>query len=128
MARPEQEHWLVRPTTIRLLWATSIAILAALVALDLVVTHHPHFSLESTFGFGAWFGGKKSGLDSQLLRLQLISKTSGKGESTVRKNGDTLNSAIRTCLGNLKRYGNRHGLRIKGIIVAESRWFLSDPA
>ena len=28
----------------------------ALVALDLVVTHHPNFDLDSRFGFGAWFG------------------------------------------------------------------------
>ena len=27
-----------------------------LVALDLVVAHHPHFGLDGTFGFGAWFG------------------------------------------------------------------------
>lgn len=56
MTGPEQDHWLVRPATIRLLWIVFIAILAALVALDLVVTHHPHFKLESTLGFGAWFG------------------------------------------------------------------------
>ena len=43
MAGPEQDHWLVRPATIRLLWVVFIAILAGLVALDLVVTHHPHF-------------------------------------------------------------------------------------
>jgi hypothetical protein len=56
MAGPEQDHWLVRPATIRLLWIVFIAILSGLVALDLVVAHHPHFTLESTFGFGAWFG------------------------------------------------------------------------
>jgi hypothetical protein len=33
-----------------------IAVLALLVALDLVVEHHPHFTLERTFAFGAWFG------------------------------------------------------------------------
>jgi hypothetical protein len=31
-------------------------VLIALVALDLAVQHHPHFALEGTFGFGAWFG------------------------------------------------------------------------
>ena len=56
MTGPEQDHWLVRPATIRLLWIVFIAILAGLVALDLVVAHHPHFALESMFGFGAWFG------------------------------------------------------------------------
>jgi UPF0716 family protein affecting phage T7 exclusion len=56
MNEPGQDHWLVRPATIRRLWAIFIGVLAVLVALDLVVTHHPHFSLERTFAFGAWFG------------------------------------------------------------------------
>jgi UPF0716 family protein affecting phage T7 exclusion len=56
MAGPEQDHWLARPGTIRLLWAIFIAVLVALVALDLIITHHPHFNLEGTFAFGAWFG------------------------------------------------------------------------
>jgi hypothetical protein len=56
MAGPEQVHWLARPGTIRLLWAIFIVVLAGLVALDLLVTHHPNFSLDSSFGFGAWFG------------------------------------------------------------------------
>ena len=56
MAGSESEHWLVRPPTIRRLWIVFGTILAVLVALDLVVTHHPHFGLESSFGFGAWFG------------------------------------------------------------------------
>jgi uncharacterized membrane protein YhdT len=33
-----------------------ILVLIMLVALDLVVAHHPHFGLDGTFGFGAWFG------------------------------------------------------------------------
>jgi UPF0716 family protein affecting phage T7 exclusion len=56
MAGPEQDHWLARPATIRLLWAIFISVLVALVALDLIITHHPHFNLEGTFAFGAWFG------------------------------------------------------------------------
>jgi hypothetical protein len=50
------DHWLARPQTIRLLWIVFAAVLAALVLLDLVVAHHPHFELEAIFGFGAWFG------------------------------------------------------------------------
>jgi hypothetical protein len=50
------DHWLVRASTIRLLWMVFIAILAVTVLLDLVVEHHPHFWPEGTFGFGAWFG------------------------------------------------------------------------
>lgn len=50
------DHWLVRPSTIRGLWAGASVVLAALVALDLVVEHDPHFGLDGTFGFGAWYG------------------------------------------------------------------------
>jgi hypothetical protein len=56
MAPPEDDHWLVRPATIRRLWALFIAVLAALVAADLVVPHHPHFGIDAMFGFAAWFG------------------------------------------------------------------------
>ena len=38
------------------LWVVFILVLAGLVALDLVVAHHPHFGIDGTFGFGAWFG------------------------------------------------------------------------
>lgn len=50
------DHWLVREGTIRLLWRGGILFLALLVALDLVVVHHPHFGIDGTFGFGAWYG------------------------------------------------------------------------
>ena len=56
MPGPQADHWLTRPATIRWLWAILVALLAALVAADLVVEHHPHFNLESSFAFGAWFG------------------------------------------------------------------------
>lgn len=56
MTGPGHDHWLVRPATIRRLWVAFIVSLAALVALDLVVRHHPHFGIDGTFGFGAWFG------------------------------------------------------------------------
>ena len=50
------DHWLVRASTIRLLWAAFIAVLAVLIVLDVVVDHHAQFTLERMFGFGAWFG------------------------------------------------------------------------
>ncbi len=50
------DHWLTRPATIRRLWIVFIAVLAVTVLLDLVIEHHPMFSLDGTFGFGAWFG------------------------------------------------------------------------
>ncbi len=50
------DHWLVRPGTIRLLWGIFAVILAATVMADLFIEHHPFFGLDGTFGFGAWFG------------------------------------------------------------------------
>ena len=56
MAAPDQDHWLVRPGTIRLVWIGFGVIRGALVLADLVVHHHPLFGLDATFGFGAWYG------------------------------------------------------------------------
>ena len=56
MTDPNNDHWLTRPATIRLLWVVFILVLIVLVALDLVVARHPHFGIDGTFGFGAWFG------------------------------------------------------------------------
>jgi hypothetical protein len=50
------DHWLVRQSTIRLLWIIFAVVLAATVLIDLVIEHHPYFGLDGTFGFGAWFG------------------------------------------------------------------------
>lgn len=52
----DKDHWLARPSTIRLLWRVSIAVLALLVAADFFVPHHPHFGIDGTPGFYAWFG------------------------------------------------------------------------
>jgi hypothetical protein len=55
---PEQDDtpWLVRPRTIRRLWAAFIAVLAATVLAGAVVHGHATFGIEGTFGFFAWFG------------------------------------------------------------------------
>jgi len=55
-AETSSDHWLVRPESIRKLWIAFIAILTLTVLADLIVTHHPHFGMDGTFGFGAWFG------------------------------------------------------------------------
>lgn len=59
MAKPEKtknDHWLVRPETIKLLWIGGIAVLVLTVLCDFFVEHHPHFGIDGTFGFAAWFG------------------------------------------------------------------------
>ncbi len=50
------DHWLVRPDTIRMIWISSIIVLGFTVLADFVVEHHPVFGIDGTFGFGAWFG------------------------------------------------------------------------
>jgi hypothetical protein len=52
----KKDHWLARAGTIRRLWIVFFAILAATVAADFFVEHQPHFWVDGTFGFGAWFG------------------------------------------------------------------------
>jgi len=52
----KQDHWLVRPESIRLMWWIFVAILAVTVLADFFVHHHGHFGIEDTFGFGAWYG------------------------------------------------------------------------
>lgn len=54
--RPEDDHWLARPATIRKLWIALIAFLALLLAAGLVFPSHAYFGLDGVFGFGAWFG------------------------------------------------------------------------
>ncbi len=54
--RGTDDHWIVRPTTIRWLWIAFIAILAATVLADLLIDHHGKFSIDGSFGFSAWYG------------------------------------------------------------------------
>jgi len=49
-------HWLDEPRNQRLLWRGFLAVLAATVLVELAVTLHPHFSVESLFGFHALYG------------------------------------------------------------------------
>lgn len=56
MTAPNQDHWLARPGTVRVLWVAFGVILTAIVLADLVVQHHPLFGLDGTFAFAAWFG------------------------------------------------------------------------
>ena len=52
----KDDHWLVRPGTIRRLWQILIAVLAATVLAQLAVEAHPPFAVEAWFGFNALYG------------------------------------------------------------------------
>ena len=52
----ESDHWLARPSTIRLLWRVFAVVLIALVALQVVIKIKGYFGVDDWIGFGAAFG------------------------------------------------------------------------
>jgi Na+/melibiose symporter-like transporter len=50
------DHWLARPSTIRLLWRVFAAVLAVTVLLQFVVSVKGYFGVDGWFGFGAVYG------------------------------------------------------------------------
>ncbi len=52
----DEQNWLVRPSTIRLLWRILWIVLALTVAADFFVKPKPYFSIEGWYGFAAAFG------------------------------------------------------------------------
>ncbi len=53
---PKNDHWLVRPATIRLLWRGGITVLVLTVLGDLLLVPHPYFGIDGSFAFYAWYG------------------------------------------------------------------------
>ena len=57
MNEPQQDdHWLARPATIKLLWRVFIVVLVALVLVQAFVYVKGYFGIDGWFGFGAAFG------------------------------------------------------------------------
>lgn len=52
----EKTHWLDQPRHIRLLWRGFLLVLVLMVLAEFLVPMHPHFAIESVFGFNAWYG------------------------------------------------------------------------
>lgn len=54
--QPSDDHWLARPSTIRLLWRVFIAILLLSIAIQFLSGSDGHFGIDGWFGFGAVYG------------------------------------------------------------------------
>lgn len=53
---PHTQHWLTRPSTIRLLWWLGGAVLATVTLAGISGVIHSHFGIDGTFGFYSWYG------------------------------------------------------------------------
>ncbi len=51
-----QKHWLVRASTIRLMWIIGLIVLALLIAGDFFVHGHAAFGIDGSFGFYGLYG------------------------------------------------------------------------
>jgi hypothetical protein len=56
MSSMEKTHWLDQPRNVKLLWRLFLGVLALTVMVEALISLHPHFAIESVFGFYAWFG------------------------------------------------------------------------
>lgn len=52
----DKRHWLDDPRHVKLLWRMFLGVLVLIVAIGALLPLHPHFGIESVFGFYAWFG------------------------------------------------------------------------
>lgn len=52
----KDSHWLDDPRNVRLLWRGFLLTLALTVVIGALVDLHPHFEIETWFGFYAAFG------------------------------------------------------------------------
>ena len=56
MNESDNQHWLVRPETIKKLWIGGIAILALTVVAQIFIPIKGYFGADDWFGFGAVYG------------------------------------------------------------------------
>lgn len=56
MNTPAREHWLDEPRNVKKLWRGFLVVLALTVVAEFFVELHPHFGIESLFGFAAAYG------------------------------------------------------------------------
>ncbi len=53
---PNDDHWLVRPSSIKLMWRVFAVVLTLLVLAQAVIKVKGYFVVDGWFGFGAAFG------------------------------------------------------------------------
>lgn len=51
-----QQHWLVRPGTIRRLWIGFAVVLGLTIAAEPFIDRHPHFTVDGLLSFNAIYG------------------------------------------------------------------------
>jgi len=51
-----KKNWLDEPRNVKRLWRVFLVLLVVCVLVEIGVTLHPSFDLESLFAFHAWFG------------------------------------------------------------------------
>jgi hypothetical protein len=56
MTMKQAPHWLDEPRNVKRLWRGFLVVLALTVMAEWLVHLHPHFAVESLFGFHAAFG------------------------------------------------------------------------
>jgi len=56
IAPNSDDHWLVRPETIRRIWIVSLIVLGLTVAAEFLVNYHLKFGADEIPGFAALFG------------------------------------------------------------------------
>jgi hypothetical protein len=56
MNQPDNDHWLVRPSTIRGLWIGGCIVLALTVLAQFLIPIKGYFAADDWFGFGAVYG------------------------------------------------------------------------
>ncbi len=52
----QNDHWLARPSTIRLLWWAFAGVLALTVLAQILISVKGYFGVDGWFGFGAAYG------------------------------------------------------------------------
>jgi hypothetical protein len=94
MTPPDKTHWLDHPDHVRRLYRGFWVVLALMVAAEAVVHLHPHFGIDSVFGFHAWFGfGACAAMILVAKALALVLKRpdtyyEGRGPRTRRERDD----------------------------------------